>query len=192
MNCMCFAAALLCANALAQTPLTTSFTFQAELKSGGTLAAGLHDLRFRLYDAASGGNLVGSELCTTTCRSPTAASRFNSTSARSSAAISPLLEVDVRADTGLNCTNTTGYETLTSRQPLTAAPHAAFSLNASSASNAWLPRWAECRVLSERIQSQRRHSAQHGGSSPARIRRASRSPMPPELSTARSLAPEAA
>ncbi len=34
-------------------PLGTSFTYQGELRSAGEPAAGVHDLRFRLFDAAS-------------------------------------------------------------------------------------------------------------------------------------------
>jgi hypothetical protein len=49
--------------ARAQTPLTTAFTYQGELASSGTPATGTHDIRFRLFDAASGGNQIGSTLC---------------------------------------------------------------------------------------------------------------------------------
>ena len=50
------------APALAQ-PLGTGFTYQGEVRTGGSPAMGLHDLRFRLYDAAAGGVQVGSTLC---------------------------------------------------------------------------------------------------------------------------------
>ena len=57
------AAPVVLASLASAQPLTTAFTYQAELKSGGAPAAGLHDLRFRLYDAASGGTQQGSTLC---------------------------------------------------------------------------------------------------------------------------------
>ena len=44
-------------------PLTTAFTFQGELRNTGTPVSGVYDLRFRLYDAASGGTQLGSTLC---------------------------------------------------------------------------------------------------------------------------------
>ena len=36
-------------------PLGTAFTYQGQLKSDGSPANGLHDMRFRLFDAAVGG-----------------------------------------------------------------------------------------------------------------------------------------
>ncbi|MDO8631844.1 MAG: hypothetical protein Q7R41_15260, partial [Phycisphaerales bacterium] len=40
-------------------PVTMAFTYQGQLKSDGAPATGLHDLRFRLFDAAVGGAPVG-------------------------------------------------------------------------------------------------------------------------------------
>lgn len=48
------------ATAWAQTPLGTAFVYQGRLTDGGTPATGTYDFRMRLFDAASGGNLVGS------------------------------------------------------------------------------------------------------------------------------------
>ncbi|NOZ26546.1 MAG: hypothetical protein GXP39_00650 [Chloroflexi bacterium] len=42
--------------------LGTSFTYQGRLLDGGRPASGTYDLQFRLYDAASGGNAVGSSI----------------------------------------------------------------------------------------------------------------------------------
>lgn len=47
----------------AQTPLSTAFTYQGRMQDGGAPADGLHDFRFRLFDAASGGTQVGDTLC---------------------------------------------------------------------------------------------------------------------------------
>ncbi len=50
------------ASATAQTPITTSFTYQGRIKQAGNLVTGSCDFRFRLFDAAAGGNSVGPEL----------------------------------------------------------------------------------------------------------------------------------
>src|SRR5262249_44190174 len=47
----------------AQTPLGTAFTYQGRLEDSGSPASGLHDLRFRLFDATSGGAQVGATIC---------------------------------------------------------------------------------------------------------------------------------
>ena len=41
-------------------PVGTAFTYQGRLKSAGQPANGNYDLRFTLYDAASGGGQIGS------------------------------------------------------------------------------------------------------------------------------------
>jgi hypothetical protein len=43
----------------AATPLGAGFTYQGQLKSGGSPANGPVDLVFRLFDAQTGGNPVG-------------------------------------------------------------------------------------------------------------------------------------
>jgi hypothetical protein len=51
------------APALAQPgPVTTAFTYQGQLKAGGTLLTGTVDLEFRLFDEASGGTQIGPTL----------------------------------------------------------------------------------------------------------------------------------
>src|SRR5262245_43497022 len=121
--------------ALAQ-PLTTAFTFQGELKDGASVASGTFDLRFRLYDALTGGAQLGPQLCTDNIAvaegKVTAQLDFGSqfTGQRR------WLEVEARQDTGLDCTNAAGFVILLPRQDLTAAPNAVYSLNAASAINA--------------------------------------------------------
>ena len=39
---------------------TTAFTYQGQLDAGGTLATGTYNFTFTLYDAATGGNVIGS------------------------------------------------------------------------------------------------------------------------------------
>ncbi len=116
------ASVLWAGTALAQS---TAFTYQGELKSGGALANGMHDLRFRLFDAASAGTQIGGTQCvnnvavvggkcTTTIDF---GQRFASTGARH-------LEIEVRAESGLDCSNTSGYTLPSPRQAVTPAPSA--------------------------------------------------------------------
>src|SRR5438105_15491385 len=43
-------------------PVGSAFTYQGRLTTGGSPANGSYDLQFTLYDASSGGNLVGGPL----------------------------------------------------------------------------------------------------------------------------------
>ena len=120
----------------------TAFTYQGRLKNGAAPASGLHDFRFTLFNAASGGVQVGTPQCVdnvpvTDGLFTTAldfGQQFVTTEAR-------FLQIEVRADTGLSCVNAAGLVVLGPRQPLTAAPiasHArtAFSLAAADGSPA--------------------------------------------------------
>lgn len=105
-------------------PVTTAFTYQGQLKSDGSPANGLHDLRFRLFDAAVGGAQVGAAVCLDGVNvvnglftvSLDFGAQFNG-SAR-------FLEIEARADNLVgNCA--VGVLTLLSpRQELQAAPYA--------------------------------------------------------------------
>src|SRR5262245_27021364 len=131
--------ALLAGAAAAQS---TALTYQGRLRNGGAPANGLHDFRFRLFDAATGGAQIGATLCVdnllVTDGLFTAAIDFGQQFATTG---QRYLEVEVRADTGLNCANTTGFVLLAPRQLLTAAPlashaKAAFTLDAADGSPA--------------------------------------------------------
>lgn len=130
---------LACAAASAQT---TAFTYQGRLTNGQQPAAGLHDFQFRLFDAAAGGAQVGSTQCADNML--VVAGLFTATIdfGQQFATTAPrYLEIQVRADTGLDCSSATGFVPLTPRQPLTAAPiasHAksAFALDAPDGSPA--------------------------------------------------------
>lgn len=126
------ALALLAPLARAQS---TAFTYQGQLQSGGAPSQGLHDFRFKLFDAPTGGTQQGATQCvdnvlvtdgvfTTTVD---VGAQFTTTGQR-------FIEIDVRPDTGLDCSNATGFVTLSPRQLLTATPlathaRAAFSLD---------------------------------------------------------------
>lgn len=118
----------------------TVFTFQGRLSSGGAPSDGVHDLRFRLFDAAAGGAQLGATVCADNV--PVAqgmftveldfGQQFNSPTDR-------FIEIAVRRDTGTPCSDQVGYLTLPQRQRLTATPlathaTAAFSLAAANGS----------------------------------------------------------
>jgi hypothetical protein len=113
---------------------STTFTYQGQLRDAGQPAAGLHDLRFTLFDAAAGGAQVGSTQCIDNILVSegllTATIDFGQQFA---AASSRFLQVEVRADTGLTCGNLAGFITLGDRQPVTAAPIASHAKSASTA-----------------------------------------------------------
>ncbi len=122
--------------ASAQGPVSTAFTYQGELRSGGNVAAGVFDFRFRIYDAPTAGTQIGSMLC---------ADNVTLAGGRFTAQLDfgaqyngqqRYLEVDVRADTGLDCSNVSGFTTLAPRQPLSAAPYSAYALTAGTATTA--------------------------------------------------------
>ena len=119
---------------------STAFTYQGLLDDGGAPANGLHDFRFRLFDAASGGVQIGSPLCIDNVDVVEGVftaqldfgQQFATTAQRH-------LEIEVRQDTGLPCGDLTGFAALAPRQQLTATPMAshansAFSLDAADGS----------------------------------------------------------
>jgi hypothetical protein len=108
---------------MAQTPVETAITYQGELKMNGTPLTGTADVRLRLYDAATGGAQVGSQV-----------SLFGLNIANGLFTILPdfgvnpwtanearWLEIDVRSPAGGG-----PYTTLSPRTELTATP---FSMN---------------------------------------------------------------
>jgi hypothetical protein len=127
---------LLSATAQAQTPTTTTFTYQGRLLSAGQPVSGVYDLRFRLYDVASGGAPLG----LTQCRDNVTVTGgvFTVTLDYGEAFAAPVkfLEIELRPDTGLTCIDATGLQLLSPRQPLTAAPLSTYSLSAQFAGQA--------------------------------------------------------
>jgi len=117
-------------------PLTTAFIYQGELQMAGLPASGPHDLRFRLYDAAAGGLQIGTTLCSDNVALAAARFTVSLDFGAAFAGQQRFLEIEARADTGLNCLNPAGFVILGPRQPLTAAPNAAFALTAATATTA--------------------------------------------------------
>lgn len=104
---------------------STNFSYQGQLTQANQPATGLFDMRFRLYDSGNSTTPIGSAVCidnvTVADGRFTAmldfGPQFRSTSDR-------FLEIDVRADTGLTCANTTGFTTLAPRQVVSPTPRA--------------------------------------------------------------------
>lgn len=130
---------LLAAAAQAQP---TAFTYQGRLKNGAQPAVGLHDFRFTLFNAATGGAQLAPPQCVDNILVTEGLFVATIDFGQQFATISPrFLEIEVRADTGLGCATPTGFVVLSPRQPLTAAPLAtqagsAFSLGAPDGSPA--------------------------------------------------------
>lgn len=120
----------------------TAFTYQGRLKNGTQPAAGLHDFRFTLFNAASGGTQIGAPQCidnlAVTDGVFTATIDFGP---QFSTQEPRFIQIEVRADTGLGCASPTGFVALSPRQPINPAPaathaHAAFALDAPDGSPA--------------------------------------------------------
>ncbi|MDZ7728948.1 MAG: hypothetical protein U5Q44_12545 [Dehalococcoidia bacterium] len=110
---------------LAQGTLGTAFTYQGQLSDGDAVADGSYDLRFILYDAASGGSQVGSTVEKTGVA--VADGLFTVQLDFGAAAFSGdarWLEIAIRPDGGGS------YTVLNPRQPITAAPYALHALSA--------------------------------------------------------------
>ncbi len=115
-------------HALAQ-PAGTTFTYQGRLATSGTPSNGLHDLRFRLFDAAAGGLQVGPPLSTNDISIVNGEFTVLLDFGAQFTGSQRYIEIDVRADSGLDCSDQTGYETLAPRQNITPTPYALFALN---------------------------------------------------------------
>lgn len=106
----------------------SAFTYQGQLKSGGSAYTGTCDFQFKLFDASNSGSQVG-----TTQTAPsvsvtgglfTAPIDFGASAFNGDAR---WLEVGVRCPAGSG-----SYTPLSTRQPLTAAPYALYSTSAAN------------------------------------------------------------
>ncbi len=119
------------------TAQPTAMTYQGRLKSGSEPASGRHDFRFRLYDAAQGGTQLGELQCVNDVAVADGLFVASIDFGQQFASPDPrFLEIHVRADAGLGCSNGAGFTILYPRQPLTQAPRAshansAFALDAA-------------------------------------------------------------
>jgi hypothetical protein len=115
-----------CGQALAQQ--TTAFTYQGQLRDGGTNANGTYTMTFKLYDALNGGGQIGSSITTSTTLAnglfsvnlDFGAGAFNGTGRW----------LDITAQSG-----TDAPETLTPRVQVLPAPYALFAAVAATVTN---------------------------------------------------------
>jgi len=110
---------VLWSGSLSAQALTPTFTYQGELSESGSAADGAYDFRFRLFDAASGGAQVGSQV--TVSAVAVSGGLFSVPLDFGPAALSGdrrWLEIGVRPAGG------GGYQTLSPRSEVTAAPYA--------------------------------------------------------------------
>ncbi|MCX5689344.1 MAG: hypothetical protein NTV94_06075, partial [Planctomycetota bacterium] len=113
----------------------TAFSYQGSLRGAEGVATGPHDFVFRLMNNVEGGTQVGPELCADNVEVAagvfTVQLDFGSVFTQA-----PLyLEVSVRPDQGLDCSDLGSMTSLSPRQPISASPraiHAATSDNAAS------------------------------------------------------------
>ncbi len=104
---------------------STAFTYQGKLSEAAAAADGVHDLRFRLFDAASGGAQVGATLCVNNVDVIDGLFTVTLDFGQQFAAVAPRhLDIQVRRDIGQPCTDDFGYVLLSPRQPLTPTPRA--------------------------------------------------------------------
>ncbi|MFO0831497.1 MAG: hypothetical protein U0637_06600 [Phycisphaerales bacterium] len=113
--------------------LTTAFTYQGELQNGGAPADGAFDLRFRLYDAVSGGGQLGTTQCVDNVTVVGGKFTVQLDFGGQFAGQQRFLDIQVRADTGQTCANAAGFTVLTPRQALTATPYAVYAPGAGNA-----------------------------------------------------------
>lgn len=105
----------------------TAFTYQGVLTDNGQPADGAYDLEFRLYDAATGGNQIGSVVTMADQAVSDGLLAVSLDFGENVFGGSPrFLEIGVRPGS-----STGSYEALATRQPLTASPYA---IHAGSAS----------------------------------------------------------
>jgi hypothetical protein len=107
--------------------LGTAFTYQGQLKSGGSPVTGVYDLRFSLWDALSAGTQIGSAICLDNVSvsnglftvSLDFGAQFNG-NAR-------FLQIAVKAGGAVGDCAVGIFTTLAPRQPLNGAPYALYA-----------------------------------------------------------------
>ena len=125
--CLCAVFFLSFQNSVAYGQSATEFTYQGELFSGGNAAQGPHDIQFRLFDAADGGNMLGDKVCL--AEVPVIDGRFLATLDFGSQfeSFGRYIEVSIRQTTGLSCDDDDAFVTLLPRQKITGVPQAGFA-----------------------------------------------------------------
>ncbi len=124
----------LCMNAAASN---SGFTYQGRLKEGGNPANGSYDLRFTLYNAETGGNIIGLnnpfyvDDKTVTDGLFNAEINFEASTLMFSGGAAFYIEVAVRSGSVSN-SDRTGYTALAPRQKITPTPYSIHAINATN------------------------------------------------------------
>lgn len=133
MRCIAIKVFMVCLGLLANVAHAqfSAFTYQGEVREADTPANGTFDLRFNLFDVATGGSAVAVTQCANNVQ--VVDGRFAvELDFGGLDMVALFIEISVRRDTGLDCSNATGYTTLAPRQKIGIAPFSAtsaFSLN---------------------------------------------------------------
>lgn len=124
----------------AQAPLGTAFSYQGQLKAGGSPVDGPHDFLFRLYDASTGGTQIGVTQCADNVSVTGGLFTVTLDFGGQFSGDERFLEIEVRADAGLGCGSLAGFVALAPRQPLTAVPYALYAFGGpGGAGGFWSP-----------------------------------------------------
>ena len=127
---LCLAGLVLTPGPLAAALMGTAFTYQGSLSNGTNAANGYYDLKFTVYDSATGGSVVGGPVTASTVAVGngrfTASLDFGAVFAGDAC----WLGIDVRTN------NATAFSALTPRQALTPVPQAGFAGVAGTANTA--------------------------------------------------------
>src|SRR5262245_28221281 len=118
----------LCGTAPAQVPVTSAFTYQAQIKASGNPLSATADVLFKLFDAAALGNQVGATQ--TVLNTSVTDGLFTAQLDFGAAAFdgnARWVEIAVRSPAGSGT-----YTTLSPRQPLTVAPYALHAVTAEN------------------------------------------------------------
>src|SRR5262249_22277952 len=108
----------------AQTPVTTAFTYQGEVRTaGGPVTMTTADFKFRLYDALSAGSQVGAEIDLNNVALTNGRFTVPLDFGAQFAGQNRFVEIDTRTP------GSGSFTLLTPRQPLTAAPYALYALS---------------------------------------------------------------
>ena len=109
---------LLLTHSISATAQTSAFTYQGRLDAGGNPASGLYDLRFALFDAASGGTQQGTALTNTATAVTNGLFTVTLDFGNQFPGADRWLELGVRTNGG------GAFATLSPRQQITATPYA--------------------------------------------------------------------
>lgn len=109
---------------------TTAFSYQGKLTDGGTAANGPYDLEFKLFDAVSAGNQIGTTLQLASVPVTNGGFTVELDFGDTFPGAARYLEIGVSPQGQGN------YTTLSPRQRIRAAPYAVKSMNADSSANA--------------------------------------------------------